>query len=195
MKKFKPPQRPPQPKLGRGNIQLAAKRLFCIQDTITTAQLVDWAYCARTEPLKSYHYQDCRRALTSIGAVRIGRAGGKHRAEFGHVAVARSGKEGVGDFEAALPLHLKAGSCFADVGPGAGGELPASGRAALDRHRDFIKIDPENVVKQEGGTFERREPLERKHKRQGDVLFPFVILLDDRLRKPRADVDLSLVPR
>src|SRR5262245_59914368 len=74
LKKPKPPPRPPQPKLGRGHIQLAAKRLFCIQDAITTAELVDWAYCARTEPLKSYHYKDCRRALTSIGAVRIGRA-------------------------------------------------------------------------------------------------------------------------
>jgi len=25
----------------------------------------------------------------------------------------------------------------------------------LDRHRDFVKTDPENVVEQEGGAFER----------------------------------------
>ena len=106
-------------------------------------------------------------------------------------AVARSGKEGVGDFKAALLLHLKTGSFFADMGPGTGGELSASGRAALDSHCDFLKTDPEHVVEQEGGAFERREPLERKHQRQGDVLFPFLILLDNRLRKPRADVGLS----
>src|SRR5262245_4187241 len=119
--------------------------------------------------------------------------GSEHCAECGHVTVARSGKESVGDFKAALLFHPKTGSCFADVGPGTAGELSASGGTALDRHRDLLKINPEYVVEQEGGAFERREPLERKHKRQGDVLF--LIFLDDRLRKPRADVDLSLLPR
>jgi hypothetical protein len=64
-------------------------------------------------------------------------------------------KKAFGDFKAALLLHLKTRSCFADVGPGTAGELSASGGAALDRHRDFLKIDPENIVEQESGTFER----------------------------------------
>src|ERR687888_1784871 len=135
-----------------------------------------------------------RRCGALAAAVRIhADIGSEHRAECGHVAVARSGIEGIGDFKATLLLHLKTGSCFADVGPGTGGELSASAGAALDRHRDFLKTDAENVVEQEGGAFERREPFERKHKRQGDVLF--LIFLNDRLRKPRADVDLSLAPR
>src|SRR4029077_9167631 len=49
--------------------------------------------------------------------------------------------------------------CFADVGPGTAGDPSGGGRAALDRHRDFLKIDPECIVEQEGGAFERRKPL------------------------------------
>jgi hypothetical protein len=41
------------------------------------------------------------------------------------------------------------------VGPGAGGELSASCRAALDRYCDLLKTYPENVVEQEGGGLER----------------------------------------
>jgi hypothetical protein len=45
------------------------------------------------------------------------------------------------------------------VGPGTAGDPSGGGRAALDRHRDFLKIDPECIVEQEGGAFERRKPL------------------------------------
>ena len=64
---------------------------------------------------------------------------------------------------------------------------------ALDRRRDLLKADPEHVVQQEGGALERREPLEREHQRQGDVFL--LVLLDDRLGKPRADIDFALAPR
>ena len=96
--------------------------------------------------------------------------GGEHRAERRHVAVARRGEEGLGDREAALLLHPEARAGLADVGPGARGELPAGGRAAPDRRRDLLEADPEDVVQQEGGALERRQPLEREHQRQGDVL-------------------------
>ena len=73
-------------------------------------------------------------------------------------------------------------------------ELPAGGGAAPDRRRDLLEADPEDVVQQEGGPLERREPLERQHQRQGDVLL-LLGLLDHRLGKPRADIDLAPAPR
>ena len=57
------------------------------------------------------------------------------------------------------------------MAPGAGSELPAGRRAALDRRRDLLEVDPEHVMQQEGRPLERGQPLQREHQRQGDVLF------------------------
>ncbi len=49
-------------------------------------------------------------------------------------------------------------------------QLAAGGFVAPDRLGDLGEGDIEDVVHQERGTLERREPLERHHQRQGDVV-------------------------
>ena len=69
-------------------------------------------------------------------------------------------------------------------------ELTAGGRVALDGSSDLFEAQSKHIMQQEGGAFERGEPLHGQHQRECDV-FPF-FLLDDRIRKPGADIGLAL---
>src|SRR3546814_17919752 len=68
--------------------------------------------------------------------------GREQRPERAHVAAARGGKKGVGDFEPAFLLELVARTRVADMGAGARGELARRGGVAVDRLRDLIEPDP-----------------------------------------------------
>ena len=92
-----------------------------------------------------------------------------------------------------LLLHLEARPRLAHMAARPRGELAAGGRVAPDRRRDFLEVQPEHVVQQEGRALERRQTFQRQHQRQGDVLL--FRLLDDRIGQPRADIGLALVPR
>src|SRR5580700_2794992 len=70
------------------------------------------------------------------------------------------------------------------------GELTTGGRIALDGGSDLVESQSKHIMQQEGGAFEWREPLHCEHQRECDV-FPF-FLLDDRIRKPRADIGFTL---
>ena len=87
----------------------------------------------------------------------------------------------------------KARSRLADMGARAGSELAAGGGIAADGRGDFLEFQPEHVVQQEGRPLERRKTFQRQHQRQGDVLL--VLLFDDGIGKPRADIGLALAPR
>jgi hypothetical protein len=80
----KVPQRPAQPGLGRGRVQLAAHRSFvCGDDVISTADAAMFAYCRKYlmlgRRLEPHDYRLVRRALSLI-ATPIGRGGGRGRA-------------------------------------------------------------------------------------------------------------------
>ena len=119
--------------------------------------------------------------------------GRQHRAKRLHVAAARSGEEGFGELQATLFLHLEARPRLADMAARAGGELAAGGGVALDGGRDLLEVQPEHVVQQEGRPLERRKPLQRQHQRQGDVFQ--LVLFDDGIGKPGADIGFALAPR
>ena len=74
--------RPAKPALGRGRLQVAARRALILGDGMaTTAQIAEWAYVrkvVRGESLDSYNYQRVRRVLAEI-AEPVGRAGGRGR--------------------------------------------------------------------------------------------------------------------
>ena len=78
----KMPQRPAQPGLGRGKVQLAAKRAFVCGEVISTADVAQFAYCHKTllhgRRLEPHDYRLARRALALI-ATPIGRGGGRGR--------------------------------------------------------------------------------------------------------------------
>ena len=59
--------------------------------------------------------------------------------------------------------------------------------------RDLVESQPEHIVQQEGGALERRQAFQRQHQRQGDVFL--LVLFDDGIGKPGADIGLALVPR
>src|SRR5262249_11138833 len=71
------------PHKGRGKLQVAAQRLFCIKPAISTRELCDWAFCEaillRGKLIKPNDYARCRTALMSIGAVAIRRGIGRGR--------------------------------------------------------------------------------------------------------------------
>ena len=80
---------------------------------------------------------------------------------------------------------MRAGAAVVDVEDNSG--------VTLDGGRDFLKSQPEHIVQQEGRPLERRKTFQRKHQRQGDV---FVLLLfEDGIGKPEADVGLALASR
>src|SRR5262245_28034785 len=62
-------QRPPTPSKGRGRLQQAAKRLFCGQSVVTTAQVAEWGYCEqlllRGKRLRPADYYAVRTASSS----------------------------------------------------------------------------------------------------------------------------------
>src|SRR5262245_6250036 len=59
---------------GRGRLQLAAKRLFELQTTISTTDLVKWCLWPPNERHANWRNWAARTALSTIGAVRAGRA-------------------------------------------------------------------------------------------------------------------------
>jgi len=77
MKRRKIPQRLPQPALGRGRCQTAAKRAFYGSRTVTTGEVARIAYARRLllhgKPLLPWHYKHLRRVLAVI-AEPIGRS-------------------------------------------------------------------------------------------------------------------------
>jgi hypothetical protein len=71
----KMPQRPAQPGLLRGRLQRTAFRAFYGAEEVTTTYVASLAY-PRKAVLTPDDYKSARRALRTIGAVRIARAGG-----------------------------------------------------------------------------------------------------------------------
>jgi hypothetical protein len=76
------PQRPERPALGRGRVQIGARRAFVCGEIISTADAAQFAYCRKTllhgRQLEPHDYRLVRRALELI-AVPIGRGGGRGR--------------------------------------------------------------------------------------------------------------------
>src|SRR3546814_17425410 len=91
-------------------------------------------------------------AIVTGAATGIGR---EKSAERAHVAAARGGEKGVGDREPLFLFELVARARVADVGAGARGELACRGGIAVDRLRDLVEPDAEDIVEEEGGAFER----------------------------------------
>jgi glutathione S-transferase len=85
-----PHRRPAKPALGRGRVQLAARRAFVCGDTISTADAAMFAYCRKTlvhgRRLAPHDYRLLRQALALI-AIPIGRGDGTRKAN----AVAATG--------------------------------------------------------------------------------------------------------
>jgi hypothetical protein len=76
------PQRPPKPALGRGRLQIAARRGFYSNDVVTTGEIAQAAFVRRLllhgQRLRPDHYRQVRRVLAAI-AIPIGRGGGRGR--------------------------------------------------------------------------------------------------------------------
>jgi hypothetical protein len=76
-------QRPPKPALGRGRLEVAARRVPWIGDgTTTTAIAASYGYARKLHQgrgLTPRDYEAVRRALRSLGAVPVGRGGGRGR--------------------------------------------------------------------------------------------------------------------
>jgi hypothetical protein len=102
---------------------LARFRLRPSVETVKTSSRVV-AESNEDRPLGSRPFATAVRVEPDIGR--------QHRAERRHVAAARSGEKGLGDFEAALLLHMVARARLADMDAGAGGELTAGSRITLD---------------------------------------------------------------
>src|SRR5262249_50083507 len=70
-------QRPPKPALGRGRLEVAARRVPWIGDgTTTTAIAASYGYARKLHQgrgLTPRDYEAVRRALRSLGAVPVGR--------------------------------------------------------------------------------------------------------------------------
>jgi hypothetical protein len=70
------------------------------------------------------------------------------------------------------------------------GELTTRRCVTSKGGRNLCKINSKDIVQKESCPLERRQPLERQHKRKGDVLD--FIVFNSRLRKPRADICQAL---
>jgi hypothetical protein len=67
-------RRLPKPALGNGRVQTQSKRCFCaFGDVISTSDAISWAF-PRADRRTNNFNRSVRRALMSIGAVRVGRA-------------------------------------------------------------------------------------------------------------------------
>jgi hypothetical protein len=71
-------RRPPQPALGRGRIQVACRRALWTLGTVSTSDVIEWAYARQLliggDRRRNDFNRAVRRALVSIGAVKVGRA-------------------------------------------------------------------------------------------------------------------------
>jgi len=74
----KPLQRPSQPCLGRGKLQVVIRRLFLLSDVISTADVSRTRHCRRRTPLNAGNYAAVRRTLRQV-ADPVGRGGGRGR--------------------------------------------------------------------------------------------------------------------
>ena len=76
-------RRPAKPARWRGRVQLAAERVLHLYGEASTADVIDYAYALRLlmlqEARRDTFARASRRALASIGAVKVGRAGTRGR--------------------------------------------------------------------------------------------------------------------
>jgi hypothetical protein len=135
-----------------------------------------------------------QRRARLAAAIGIGRhVGGEQRLQLLHVAATRRCEERVGDLQPVLLGQLKARARGTDMVARAARKLAACCRLPADRAGDLFETEAEYIVEQKGGALERRQPFERQHQRQGDVVDFVVRGLDDRLRQPRPDISLAPV--
>jgi len=72
--------RPAKPRLLNGHCQRACERAFIAFDgPITTAQALEWCYPLAKPPHRG-RYWNVKRALITVGAVKLRRMGGRGRA-------------------------------------------------------------------------------------------------------------------
>jgi hypothetical protein len=76
---------------------------------------------------------------------------------------------------------------------GAAGELAAGRDVAIDGLRDLVEILAEHVVQQKRRALQRRQPFQRHHQRQRDVVGLLgLVHLDHRFGHPWSDICLAL---
>lgn len=113
------------------------------------------------------------------------------------VAVARGVKEGARDAIGLRRIHMVAGTGLLHVAARAHGQLAHGRRIAVERLRDLRQRHVEHVVQQEGGALQRREPFEREHQGEGQVVGDVLGRVDraeQRLGQPTADIGLAPRP-
>ena len=90
----------------------------------------------------------------------------------------------------AFVAHRTAGPCR---------QLPAGRLGAVEHRGDLGERHVEDVVQQEGGALQRRQPVERQQQREGKIVGEFgrgvrrqAFRIEHRLGKPGADIDFPL---
>ena len=119
-----------------------------------------------------------------------------------HVEIAYRVVEGAEQALAFLIRHFATRVVGLDVVPRAAGQLTAGSRAALEAAPDLVEVQVEHIVQQEGRAFQRRQPLQREHEGDGNVLGelglrlrvgrPAGVLVQQRFGQPDADIVLAL---
>jgi len=70
-------RRPLRPAAGNGRLEQMARRLLDFRGEVTVREIIEYGYAdrllLRREQIKRWFYWACRRALESIGAIRIRR--------------------------------------------------------------------------------------------------------------------------
>ncbi len=121
---------------------------------------------------------------------------GEHRAQRGEVAGPRRREEGIGEPQAVFIADHESRPGIVDMRAGAAGELAAGRGLAADRLGDRIELHPEHVMQQEGRPFQRRQPLQRDHQRQDQVVGGLLLLgIEERLGQPWSDIGRAPAPR
>ena len=79
------------------------------------------------------------------------------------------------------------------------GQLPAGRLGAAEHGGDFGERRIEHVVKQEGGAFQRRQPVQRQQQGEREIVGQFgggiggqALRVEHRLGEPRPDIDFPL---
>ena len=116
-------------------------------------------------------------------------------AQLSQLAVARGGEESLGDFVAMFRRHRETRPPGTHMGAGPAGQLPARGLIAADGLGDLVEFHPEHVMQQERRALQRRQPLQRHHQRQGDIVHLVRFGGEHRLGQPGPDIDFALLPR
>ena len=91
------------------------------------------------------------------------------------------------------------GPIVAHRAAGPRGQLPAGRLGAVEHGGDLGERRVEDVVKQEGRAFQRRQPVERQQQGEREIVGEFgggigreALRVEHRLGKPRPDIDLPL---